>query len=62
MKDAMMEQVQLNTYVMIAPDIVVNNVSTVSYELCEYSRSFDFVLGGSPYAFTPPHYVSGRSL
>ena len=39
MKDAMMEQVQLNTYVMIAPDIVVNNVSTVSYELCEYHNN-----------------------
>ena len=47
---------------------MLNATRTVAYParvaefVTEYSQSFDFVLGGSPYAFTPPHKVFGRSL
>ena len=36
MTSQVVEQMQLNSYVMIAPDIVVSNVGIVANEPCEY--------------------------
>ena len=43
MMDARMEQAQLDTNVMIAPDIVISNVSTVEYELCEHHNNVNML-------------------